>query len=51
MSVCLVLAYKFNEPLWRTEITPLRDVLADIERVQNLSPKVVLKEELARRLV
>lgn len=44
MSVCLLLAYKFNEPKLPGTAT-VADVLADIERVQSLAPRQVLEAE------
>ena len=44
MSVCFVLAYKFNEPV-ENQGAPLSGLLEDIERVQNLTPKQVLAAE------
>ena len=45
MSVCFVLAFKFNEqPLGESRV-PLSALLEDIERVQNLTPKQVLDAE------
>ncbi len=44
MSVCLVLAFKFNEA--NQEKETLKFLLDDIERVQSLSPKQVLQSEI-----
>jgi len=44
MSVCLVIAFKFNEPK-RPGAATLKDLLVDIERVQSLTHKQVLQAE------
>jgi len=43
MSVCLLIAFKFNEP--KRETPSIADLLQDIERVQSISPKTVLEFE------
>mmetsp|Transcript_6083 Transcript_6083/g.13615 ORF Transcript_6083/g.13615 Transcript_6083/m.13615 type:complete len:533 (+) Transcript_6083:548-2146(+) len=45
MSVCLVLAYKFNEKKNFQGSETLKKLLEDIERIQSLSPKQVLEAE------
>ncbi|GBG30855.1 CDK5 and ABL1 enzyme substrate 1 [Hondaea fermentalgiana] len=44
MSVCLLLAYKLNEPKL-PETATVADLLEDIERVQALAPRQVLEAE------
>ena len=46
MAACLVIAYKFNEPR-REGMATLKDLLADIEKVQLLTPKQVLEAEFS----
>jgi len=44
MSVCLILAFKFNEPA-KPNSTTLKQILDDIERVQGLPPHKLLEAE------